>query len=164
MKKFSYLFLIFFMLVILIVYFSVYRRVNLYYVNDAGELQSFRTEKIVFPLNKAKAARKVLEMLTEPGYMDNFNLEIADYMKVKKVEVERNHCVITAEWGNIGGNLSSFSEDMGLMVIFKSINGFNKNIDTFRFVHINKNPFKHISTDFWIKLDNNNLIIEGQIL
>jgi hypothetical protein len=130
-----------------------------YFIDYKGNPNISYIRFLVLSSNKTEALEKVIDEYLNYAKNNYVNSELLPYMKLKNVKVVKNQCLINMDMlksNNI--EYSSFAETRSLVMLFKTIKDFDKDIKNFRIIGIEK-YFRHIDTRFPLSLDGNNLIM-----
>jgi hypothetical protein len=118
---------------------------------------------MLLPSERSQALKDIINDYLNYAKNNYVNGELLTYMKLKKVKLVRQMCLLDLILQNTGNaEFSSFSEDRSLIMLLKTIKSYDKDIEVFKIRGL-ENYFKHIDTRFPINLNGNNLVITGDI-
>ena len=125
--------------------------VKFYYVDYKGKADIAYAKILFLPFNKSVALEKLIYAYLKFSKNSYVNSELLSYMELQSVHVMKNKCFKNADF-------SSFSETRSLIMLFKTIVDYDKDIEIFKIDGLEK-YFQHIDTQFPIRLDGNDLTI-----
>jgi len=133
---------------------------DVYFINKKT-LEIHSLPHFINPL-KDDAARTLdaLEYLKNNPDNKDFFTEVPDNINFESISFKDDKCQLVISFNSADDTAGSFHEDRMLLTVFKTIEAINPSIRIFHVkVEGDYNPFSHISTDFPMKLDNNNIIV-----
>lgn len=133
--------------------------VKFYYVDYKGKADIAYAKILFLPFNKSVALEKLIYAYLKFSKNSYVNSELLSYMELQSVHVIKNKCFISMNMKNFkNADFSSFSETRSLIMLFKTIVDYDKDIEIFKIDGLEK-YFQHIDTQFPIRLDGNDLTI-----
>jgi hypothetical protein len=133
--------------------------VKFYYLDYKGNPNIVYVKILFLPSNESIALEKLIDAYLKFAKNSYVNSELLSYMALQSVHVVKNECFINMNMRDFNNaEFSSFSEMRSLIMLFKTILEYDKDIEIFKIDGLEK-YFQHINTRFPIRLDGNNLII-----
>jgi|GEM_PF-1729769 hypothetical protein len=161
--KTAQIFLIFIaaaLVIILPIYFYYAGSEDIYFISKES-LEIHPLPHFVNPLKEDTGrALDALEYLKKNPDNKDFFTEVPESISFESISFENGSCNLVISFGIPDAALGSFHESRMLLTVFKTIKSINPSVKTFRIkVEGENNPFNHISTDFLMKLENDNIIV-----
>lgn len=151
------IFIIFFFAFVIFVALKV-RLVSFYYIGKAGESYRVIKQIKVLPIKKELSCKEILNSLVNIIINKKLNGELIPYMQISDVKIREKICNVYVNICSRKAQMSSFGELRTLLIILKTLKGFDRNLKIFKINGL-ESSFKHIDTRFPVKVDGNNLIM-----
>lgn len=133
--------------------------VKFYFLDYKGNPEISYVRMLFLPSEKSEALKEVISNYLKYAKNSYVNGELLPYMVLQNVRLQKEVCLLDLHLQKTeNAELSSFSEDRSLVMLFKTIKSYAKDIKVFRVDGL-ENCFKHIDTRLPITLERNDLIV-----